>query len=310
MQDTYNRFKKHTILDRLIFKLSKENAIFESVVFKMWLLRQKKGYVSNLNPIVIGGCPRSGTTLARALIGMHPEIASPKNEYNILMWTRKKNVLQNVFNFTNGEINELLNSYNDYIMFSEQVLRLFMQKEGKSHIALKHPFQILIIDKIFKYFPETKFVHVIRDGRDATCSLRTHPKRKIVNGKISPTYVKNPFDWCVRRWIACINNGKKWRNSDNYIEIKYEDLVNKTIPTMKIVFSFLNLEMVPEDNLLSFYKTEKDDKHLQNIEVGLPIYKKTIGRWHNDMSLKEKDLLKRKAGKLLIELEYEKNMDW
>lgn len=306
----YNRFKKHTILDRLIFKLSKENAIFESVVFKMWLLKQKKRYVSNLNPIVIGGCPRSGTTLARALIGIHPEIASPKNEYNILMWTRQKNVLQNVFNFTNEEINELSSSYNDHIMFSEQVLRLFMQRQGKSHIALKHPFQILIIDEIFKYFPETKFVHVIRDGRDASCSLRTHPKRKIVKGNVVPSYIKNPFDWCIRRWVACINNGKKWRNPDNYIEIKYEDLLNSTIPTMIKVFSFLDLEMIPKDKLLGFYKTENGEKHLQNIEVGLPIYKKTIGRWHNDMSLKEKDLFKRKAGELLIELGYEKDLGW
>ena len=108
MQDVYNRYKKHAILDKLIFKLSKETAIFEYVVFKMWLLKQKKRYVSNLNPIIIGGCPRSGTTLARALIGIHPEIASPQNEYNIIMWINQKNVLKNVFHFTEEEIRELL----------------------------------------------------------------------------------------------------------------------------------------------------------------------------------------------------------
>ena len=310
MLNIHNLYRKHAILDKIIFKLSKETEIYESIIFKMWLIKQKKEYVSNLNPIVIGGCPRSGTTLARALIGIHPEIASPKKEYNILMWTRQKNVLQNVFDFTNAEIQELTNSYEDHIMFSEQVLRLFINKEGKSQIALKHPFQILIIDELFKYFPKMKFVHVIRDGRDASCSLRTHPKRKMVNGEIVPNFVKNPFDWCIRRWISCINKGKKWRNSNNYIEIKYEDLVNNTIPTMQNVFSFLDLEMIPEDKLLSFYKTEKDDKHLQNIEVGMPIYKKTIGRWHNDMSPNEKDLFKRKAGNLLIELGYEKDKSW
>jgi hypothetical protein len=310
MQDINNHYKKHIILDNLIFRLSNETAIFESLFFKMWLVKQKKNYVSNLNPIVIGGCPRSGTTLARALIGMHPKIASPKKEYNILMWTKQKNMLQNVFNFTDLEVNELFNEHNDHILFSEKVLSLFMKKYGKSYIALKHPFQILIIDELFKYFPKMKFVHVIRDGRDASCSLRTHPRRKIVDGKIVPNFVKNPFNWCIRRWIASINKGKKWRNSDNYIEIKYEDLVNDTLTTMNEVFSFIGLDMVPEEKLLNFYKTEKTEKHLQNIEVGMPIYKKTIGRWHNDMSSNEKDLFKKKAGKLLIELGYEKNNNW
>ena len=310
MQDVYNRYKKHAILDKLIFKLSKETAIFEYVVFKMWLLKQKKRYVSNLNPIIIGGCPRSGTTLARALIGIHPEIASPQNEYNIIMWINQKNVLKNVFHFTEEEIRELLNSYTDHIKFSEKILKVFMKKEQKQQVALKHPFHILIIDDIFKWYPGAKFIHVLRDGRDTACSLRTHPKRKVIDGRIVPNTVKNPFDWCVRRWVTCINIGKKWRNSDNYIEIKYEDLINKTLSTMKRVFSFIGLEMVSEEKLLNFYKFEKDERHLQNIEVGMPIYNKTIDRWRNDMSLKEKDLFKRKAGELLIELGYEKDLDW
>jgi len=136
------------------------------------------------------------------------------------------------------------------------------------------------------------------------------PKRKIVNGKIVPNNIKNPFDWCIRRWVSCINNGNKWRNSDSYIEVKYEDLVNNPKVPMELIFKFLGLKMIEEDKLLNFYKYEKDEAHLQNIEVGTPIYKKNIGRWKKDMTENEIDMFKKMAGKKLIELGYEVDSNW
>ena len=43
---------------------------------------------------------------------------------------------------------------------------------------------------------------------------------------------------------------------------------------MEKIFKLLGLKMIAEDKLLNFYKYEKDEKHLQNIEVGKPIYKR------------------------------------
>ena len=310
MQELTNNLKKHKIIDALIYKISRETAIIETIRFKIWLYTKNLRNFSNLNPIIIGGCPRSGTTLARALIGIHPEIASPKKEYNILMWIKDKKILTNVFNFSKEEIDTLKTNYEDHIQFAENVLKLYMQKERKQFIAVKHPFHIIIIDELFRYFPNMKFIHVIRDGRDVSCSLRTHPKRKIVDGKITLNTTKNPFDWCIRRWVSCINQGKKWMNSNNYFEIKYEDLVKDPVKTMEESFKFVGLEKVEKDELLNFYKYEKDAKHLQNIEIGEPIYEKTVGRWKNDMTEKEKEMFKHMAGNILIELGYEKDLDW
>lgn len=310
MQKLTGNLKKHRIMDALIYRISRKTAIFETLRFKAWLFTKKLKYTSNLNPIVIGGCPRSGTTLVRSLIGIHPEIASPKNEYNILMWIKNNDILENIFGFSAEEISTLKTKHKDLACFAENVLKLYMQKEGKQFVALKHPFHIIIIDELFRYFPNMKFIHVIRDGRDASCSLRTHPKRKMVKGEIVPNTTKNPFDWCIRRWVSCINQGKKWRKSDRYIEVKYEDLVNNPVSTMEKIFKFLGLKMIAEDKLLNFYKYEKDEKHLQNIEVGKPIYKKTIGRWKKDMTEKEKEMFKHMAGEMLIEFGYEEDFNW
>ena len=107
-----------------------------------------------------------------------------------------------------------------------------------------------------------------------------------------------------------INLGKKWRESDKYIKVKYENLVNSPVETMQDLFQFLNVDMIHKDDLLSFYKYEKDEDHYTNIEVGRAIFKKSIGRWKKDMSEDEKEMFKHMAGKLLIELKYEEDMNW
>ncbi len=300
------------IIDSLIYRFSRGTANFETLLYKYVLLTKKLRYVSNFNPIVIGGCPRSGTTLARALIGIHPKIASPQLECNILPMPRDMNFLKNVFEFSSKEINELNTSYKDPVSFTEKTLKLYTQKEKKQFVALKNPFHIVIVKQLFHYFPNMKFIHVIRDGRDTACSLRTFPKRKIVNGQIVPNIIRNPFHWCIRRWVLCVKRGrKKGIMNDRYFEVKYENLVFNTEITLQKIFEFIGVEMIILDDLLNFYKYEKEDKHLQQtVGVKKPIYQKSIERWKNDMDENEKEKFKHMGGKLLIDLEYETDLNW
>jgi hypothetical protein len=163
---------------------------------------------------------------------------------------------------------------------------------------------------LFKYFPNIKFIHIIRDVRDTACSLRTHPKRIIKNGKEISLNTNNPFDWCIRRWLLCINKGKKRKNTNNYMELKYEDLLKNPEFEMKKIFKFLDLKMISNKTLLDFNKKQNNLNHPQNIEVGKPIYKTKMKRWKRDMTDKEKELFKKMAGDLLIEVGYGKNNNW
>lgn len=302
--------KKHNILDGLIYNNSGQTSIIDKKNYKRYLSTKKMNEISDIDPIIIGGCPRSGTTLARALIGSHPDIASAEQEYNLLMWIDKAEILKLVFEFNSGEIKSLYSNAKDHIQLAEDIIKLYMKKNKKNKVALKHPYHILIIDDLFHYFPNMKFIHLIRDGRDTACSLRTHPKRKKVDGEIVSIKTNNPFNWCIRRWVVALNLGRKWKNNDNYIEIKYEDIVGKPVDELKKIFKFLRLTMIPRQELLYFYKHQNDDKHLQNIEVGQPIYKKTAGRWKKDMTDDEKILFKKMAGDYLIEYGYEKDYNW
>jgi len=303
-------FEKNKFLDMIIYTLSRKKWVYETLIFKSYLLTRNTKRISSFNPIIIGGCPRSGTTLFRSLIGMHPNIICLEKEFNLLFWIDKPDVLIQIFDFTEEDVKRFFKKNKDHISLAEKILKSYKTKEKADFIGIKHPWHIAIIDNIFKNFPNAKFIHVIRDGRDTVCSLRTHPKRKIVNGKIIPLKTCNPIDYCIRRWVSSINQGKKWRGTENYLEVKYEDLIYNVVPSMKKVFDFLNLDMISKERILSFYKYEDEFKHPQNIEVGKSIYGKSIGRWKRDLSKKEIKMFKRMAGDLLIELDYEYSLDW
>lgn len=303
-------FKKNRFLDMGVYYLSNKKWVYETFVFKSRLFMKNMRKTSTFDPVVIGGCPRSGTTLFRSVLGTHPDIVCPEKEFNLLLMSHNPRIIHQTFNFSKEKINSLIQENSDYVLLAESILKTYKNRKESNLIGIKHPFHIAIIDNIFKCFPRTKFIHVIRDGRDTVCSLRTHPKRKIVNGKIIPLKTHNQIDWCIRRWVASINQGKKWRGNNNYLELKYEDLVYDMIPSMRRVFNFLNLDMISKERILSFYKNENAIKHPQNIEVGKSVYGKSIGRWKNDLSEREIKIFKRMAGDLLIDLGYEDEYNW
>lgn len=304
------KLRKNNFFDNLIYIFSRKKMVSETFLFKSNLFFKEMEYKSDLNPIVIGGCPRSGTTLARSMIGMHPKLISLKKEYHLLIGLEIKKNLKDVFNFSDEKIDDLYGKNKDLVHLSENILKEYIKKHHNNLILLKHPHHITIIDELFRFFPKLKFIHVIRDGRDVACSLRNIPNRKIVNGKIVKLNTRNPFDWCIRKWIVSIKNGKRWRENDAYLEIKYENLIDDPINTIRKIYRFLNLEMIEPDKILNFYKFEKEKDHPYTIEVGKKIYGKSVNRWKKDMTQKEKKLFKKMANPLLIDLDYEVDLDW
>lgn len=300
--------------DRLIYRASNRSLTLAILWYRIKLFYhfrgKKSGYVSSVNPIIIGGCHRSGTTLGRALVGAHPQIASPQRECHILLGIRKRKSLKEAFELSDSEISVLFSKWPDRVQFIENVFKLYMNKYDKPLISVKAPVHIHFIDELFHYFPNMKFIHIIRDGRDTACSLRTYPKRKLVDGKFVPNNTRHPFDYCVRTWVSAINRGFAARNYSNYIEIQYEDLVNHTVTTMERLYGFLDLGMISEERLLGFYKNEIPEKHPSNIEIGRPLYKGAVAKWKKQMTQEEKALFKEMAGDVLIELGYEGDFNW
>lgn len=306
--------------------------IFFDLINPATLKLYPKDYFSDSSPIFIGGCGRSGTTLLRILISKHPEVFSGpefnihinqilrlKQDYPYLpqraYMLRDKKHIQTIARKYNLEVDEVKEVIDESIHFPEFVDRLFsylVRKNNKSLWLEKTPKNCNIIDYLFKYFPSSKFIHIIRDGRDVACSLRNHPNSYVDDdGNLQPLYIDNPISKCIGRWINDVGVARKYKDDERYYELKYEDLLQNSYQEMRQVFSFIGLNFDDSVDFDQKAENNKSDIYFSpSKNASKQIDKKRMGRWKSDLSKEEAFLIQERAGELLQELEYVKDSSW
>ena len=110
----------------------------------------------------IVGSPRSGTTLLADLLGRHPSIGIRYEPYYVwerYFWDRPDDVLS------------AADATDRVSRFIRQSFHRYQAKTGHRIVIDKSPRSSLRIPFINKVFPESKWIHIVRDGRDATLSI-------------------------------------------------------------------------------------------------------------------------------------------
>ena len=252
------------------------------------------------NPILIGGCGSSGTTLLKTMLDSHKNIACGQeialfdrprlyqmdlDELHQMFSTQKFDEInkEQIFPlFTKFGSNFGLfipNSGKQYHNFStikaifekaenlKHFLDLFFsnwaEAQGKKRWAEKTPNNVYCIEKILNFFPDAKFVHVIRDGRDTVLSL--HEGR----GLAVPA--------AIFRWLSAVEAGIRFRGNPRYYELKYEDLILDTENSLRKLMDFLEDDFDPE--MLNYMEQGKNNP----LSYGsTPIYSNKIGKWKKD----------------------------
>lgn len=145
-------------------------------------------------PFFIVGHPRSGTTLLQILLDAHPNIVIPPeshifvrfseifNHYGDLSQAYNRQLLvQDILNDEQIKLWNLDISASDFCRqlkdFSVKgiiscLFELYAQRDGKHQWGDKTPQHALYLQEIKATFPNAKFIHLIRDGRDVSESLK------------------------------------------------------------------------------------------------------------------------------------------
>ena len=89
--------------------------------------------------------------------------------------------------------------------------------DGKSRWLSKTPNYVLHLDLLRELFPDMRFIHCVRDGRDVACSVLTR--------RWGP---KEPVD-CARWRIETVARGTGFgqRHPENYLETRFEEFVEQ-----------------------------------------------------------------------------------
>src|SRR6185503_15592945 len=103
--------------------------------------------------------------------------------------------------------------------------RLYANRHGKTRWGDKTPVYCKHIDAIRRVLPESRFIHIIRDGRDVALSLR------------QIWFSPGPdIETQAKYWSDCVRAARSaGLGRNDYFEIRYEELVLNPKATLKKV---------------------------------------------------------------------------
>jgi len=256
---------------------------------------------SNESPIFVGGCPRTGTTLVYSILAAHSRIYVAL-ESALLIGNRDPDHLAGRLDVPVDVIEQALHRSHCCPDFTQRVLMKIMKSKGKSRWGDKSPLNVTSIGQFFRWFPRGRFVHLVRDGRDVVCSLRTHNG---AFGALPVGPVVNPWPRCVERWVAWTRMGMKWRNDPRYLEIRYESLVDNVEATIRGMIDWLGEPWEPD--ILHHARRPRVASHPS---IAQPIDQRAVARWHNDLDEEGRTAFIGAGQQLLMELGYADDDRW
>lgn len=136
-------------------------------------------------PIFVGGLMKSGTTLVRKLIAGHPNIFgglethwfSQEFETN---WSnpqsKRSQWLAKFYDITLKEYTDLSRTCDSHYTFINAFLLYCAGKVNKHRFVEKTPDNIIHLEEIWRFWPQAKVIHLVREPLDVFASWKKHEK--------------------------------------------------------------------------------------------------------------------------------------
>jgi hypothetical protein len=207
------------------------------------------------SPIVIYGAPRSGTTYLSEILNQHPEIFI-SHEARVFSWLHQS---LNVLTQNDAFLVTYRKQFVDHLRAEyPQMIRNFYHKlepqarywgDKNPHYADKN--QGRLLHTVVDLFPDARFIHIIRDGRDVATSLiqQRHPSGE--------PWVD--FDSAHWTWTSHVDHGCSFGRKlppSLYFEVRYESLVANDTNTARKLFAFLGIEL--HSNVVDFCDAQQE----------------------------------------------------
>ena len=259
-------------------------------------------------PVFIVGMNGSGTTMLLDCLNNHPQLYGFPLETKILplylkklgkygdladdanfkrLWDDLRDIIY--FRATNGGTPPPLPPdwaarEHTFAAALDGIFRHFAKTEGKSRWCEKSPMYALHMEDFGREFPDAKFIHVIRDGRDCAHSFRRR-------WHYTPQKTMHRWKSVVRKARA---SGAKL--GDRYIEVRYEDLTDAPVENMRRICAFLGAPY--SEAVLTIGRPRSDQKTLAATIVP------NKEKWRKGFTAREVEVLDRIGGALLANLGY------
>ncbi len=247
-------------------------------------------------PIVfVLGAPRSGTTLLQRVLTLHDQLFSIQGETGL--FSRQNIFARKHFHLSWDETRTLFEQSSDIVdLLQNGVCRLrkLQQLSSDTRMVEKTPQHVLQLKFLTRHFPNARFLHIIRDGRDCYCSSLNHPNIR------QETSVRR----FARYWAACVHTGLAFDSHPNVTRLTYEEFVESPHAVLSRIMLALGLS--PQEKQLDTYAIGLDvrSERQEFARLSQPIQTTSVGRWKEELTTAEVQTFNLYAGKVLAELGY------
>lgn len=270
-------------------------------------------------PIFILGCPRSGTTLLRVMLNAHPRIAiPPETRFLIPAYLRRRRFgtlcdAANRRRLADFVVTRPDSRFRRLRVPAEEAkaeitaapptlgsclaapFDAYARSRGKQRWGDKRPFYYSFVDELDRLFPEAQFVHVVRDGRACTASLK-----------------RPPFGYDSHRamvtWLNAVHSCRKSGDRlgpERYHEVRYEDLVAEPESQLRDLCTFLgevfDRSMLAPEEVVDQVVPSGFEQHGQ-IKAG--VNQASVAKWRQELTSREVATLEAAGGDWLRALGY------
>lgn len=206
----------------------------------------------------IGGAPKSGTTWIQLLLDAHPRIVCRGETHAInhlgpLLLDavgRHNRMLEPKSRVEFAELPRMaMFDEDDTLCLLGGALLLLLGKDLPDPPPLvlgeKTPDHVRCFAVLRAIFPEARFIHVVRDGRDCVVSGWFHSLRQAGRGgDEGPRIPADYVGLCAREWAKDLDDAERFasRHPGVCATVRYEDMLAAPVPTLARLFGFLGLE--------------------------------------------------------------------
>jgi hypothetical protein len=206
--------------------------------------------------------------MLRVMFEQHPDMAIPPESYFPVSFWRRRDRYRVDGGFDVGAMAEDLLRHERFLAWRldpavvrdrltgitddfpealRRVYALYAETHGKTRYGDKTPPFLMHVPMLAREFPESRFVHLVRDGRDVVLSLRDQ------------RFAPSSFAGAAEYWAGRVRRARAAGEAlgpDRYREVRYEDLVGDPERELRGLCEFVALDFRPE--MLSYRAEDLD----------------------------------------------------
>jgi hypothetical protein len=268
-------------------------------------------------PFFIVGSERSGTTLLMAILGHHTRLAVPEvtwyyPRFRAFLHTYgdleqpshfRTLVAEMIFGlktpFFGLELNpatvvdELVarTRANTFAEAYAAILQLYARMVGKPRWGEKTPHNLFYVREILDDFPDARFVHLVRDGRDVAVE------------QLRSAFGPRNIYAAALIWRRTQEVAARWRVElppERWLDVRYEELAARPEEIVREVTRFLSEDYQPA--VLDFHRGEVAQRRARTRDhrpLGRPVSTDYVGIYQRHLGLHDQAVFNHVAGETL-----------